>query len=179
MKDGEAFESAREKFRPEYIKTLFVAEAPPSVDSGGFFYFMPIARGDTLFLEMMKVLYPRECVNINASAVRKRKSELLKQFKRDGFFLIDAVELPLPKHATLSVKKAAIRKSLPVLKRKLTELCGPDTGVVLISRPVYDICSPALKADRFNVINTEMIDFPASARQVQFRQKLTRLLPRL
>ncbi len=179
MKDADVFESAREKFRPDHIKTLFVAEAPPSVDSGRFFFFVPVTRGDTLFLEMMKVLYPRERFNINASDVRKRKYELLEQFRRDGFFLTDAVKALLPKRATQSVKKGAIRRSLPKLKGKLRELCDPDTKIVLISRPVYDICFQALKAEGFNVINTEMIDFPAAGRQPQFRQKLTCLLTSL
>ena len=56
------FESARGDFRPKPINILFVAEAPPSLGSRRFFYFLKVERGDSLFLEMMKVLYPREFV---------------------------------------------------------------------------------------------------------------------
>jgi hypothetical protein len=120
---------------------------------------------------MMKVLYRREFAS--AAEGRKRKKEFLERFRGEGFYLIDACEAPLPKRAAQSVKKCAIRDSLPVLT-KLKQLCDPDTKIVLISRPVYDVCLPAL--DGFNVINTEMIDFPTSGRQPQFRQKLGVLL---
>lgn len=168
------FEKAREEFRPDPIKTLFVAEAPPPVDSERFFYFERVPRGDSLFLEMMKVLFPSTFVS--APEARKQKRRFLDKFKSDGFFLIDAVEDPLPKRAARSMKKREIRNSLPRLQAKLKVVCGPDTRIVLISRHVYDICLSPLRAQGFNVINTEMIDFPAAGRQVHFRRKLTRLL---
>jgi hypothetical protein len=40
------FESARSKFLPNNIKILFVAEAPPALDSRRFFYFVPVTLGD-------------------------------------------------------------------------------------------------------------------------------------
>jgi len=168
------FEKAREEFRPDHIRVLFVAEAPPPVDSGRFFYFERVPRGDGLFLEMRKVLYPSE--NVDAPDARNRKEQFLRKFKRDGFFLIDAVDYPLPKKAARSVKNREIRKSLPTLKARLQALCSPDTRIVLIGRPVYDNCLSVLKSNGFSVINTEMIDFPASSGQPNFRKKLRRLL---
>jgi len=102
------FESARKKYRPKPLKTLLIAEAPPSLESERFFYFEQVASHDALFLEMMKVLYGCE----DTQGIRKRKQEFLERFKNDGFYLIDAEEAPLPQDAAISDKKTAIRNSL-------------------------------------------------------------------
>jgi hypothetical protein len=39
---------------------------------------------------------------------------------------------------------------------------------------VHEVCSARLKAEGFNVVNTEMIDFPSSGRQGHFARKLRR-----
>ncbi len=174
IKSKNKFESARKKFLRKPIDILFVAEAPPPLDSCRFFYFVEVTRGDSLFLEMMKVLYPDRF--ISAPELRARKKEFLDHFKEDGFYLIDACEAPLPRRAKKSLKKIKLREGLPCLKEKLKDLCDPDTKIVLISKPVYDVCSSAL--GDFNVINSEMIDFPAASRQPHFREKLARLLSR-
>jgi len=171
METQDPFESARARFRPDYVKVLFVAEAPPAQGSKRFFYFVSVTRGDSLFLEMMKVLYPGKFVS--TPEVRRRKAEFLERFKDDGFYLIDACRGPLPKDARRSEKERVIREDLPFLKLKLQNL-RQRPKIVLIGKPVYNVCSSAL--NDFNVINSEMIDFPASSRQPQFRRKLSALL---
>ena len=173
MTSEERFESARKKFLPDHIKILFVAEAPPALDSQRFFYFVAIMVGDPLFLEMMKVLYPDEFLSTRNT--RRHKGEFLTRFQNDGFYLIDACRLPLPKGASSAKKKRIIRADLPFLKTRLAELkklnrLRSDTKIILISRPVYDVCLIALK--NFHVVNSEMIDFPGTGRQKQFREKL-------
>jgi len=42
--------------RPDSVTYLLIAEAPPSVESGRFFYFERVPTGDSLFLEVMKVM---------------------------------------------------------------------------------------------------------------------------
>ena len=177
MTTEDRFESARKKFLPDHIKILFVAEAPPALDSQRFFYFVPVMDGDTLFLEMMKVLYPDEFLSTRNT--RQRKGEFLTRFQNDGFYLIDACRLPLPKRASPSKKKRIICADLPFLKAKLAQLkklnrLRSDTKIILIGRPVYDVCLLALK--NFHVVNSDMIDFPATGRQKEFRQKLAALL---
>jgi len=53
MADARDFEAARNKYNPDHIELLFIAEAPPANDSRRFFYFVQVDIGDTLFLEMM------------------------------------------------------------------------------------------------------------------------------
>ncbi len=165
-------ERARASFLPRRIRILFVAEAPPPVESNRFFYYRNVRTGDALFLEMMKVLYP--CEGTDAKLLRARKSDLLMRFKEDGYYLVDACDCPLPKRLGRSGKKRAVKQDLPSLKAKLKKVCTAETPIVLISRSVYDVCRQELRD--FNVINTEMIDFPASGKQPNFRRKLRALL---
>ena len=66
--------------------------------------------------------------------------------------------------------------SLATLVEKLRGLVGGETRIVLISSTVHAVCFTPLTAAGFNVINTEMIDFPCSGRQSHFKRKLRRLL---
>ncbi len=52
------FAEASKKYRPADIRLLFIAEAPPAFKVERFFYFTGLTNGDTLFIEMMKTLYP-------------------------------------------------------------------------------------------------------------------------
>ena len=71
---------ARLRYKPKEIKFLFVAEAPPKEFSGRFFYFENVLDGDSLFLEIMKVLYPKDFTL--AKIVRLQKKKFLEKFKR-------------------------------------------------------------------------------------------------
>ncbi len=165
-------ECERAVYRPDSIKILFVAEAPPPADSGRFFYLPQVENGDSLYLELMKVLHPKEALSV--THLRRNKRDLLTRFKNDGFYLIDACDKPFPRDTPYSVKVREIRAGLDALRMKIRNLCAPDTKVILISKPVYEVCNSSLA--EFNVVNTEMIDFPGSGNQVKFRAKLGRLL---
>ena len=56
----ERFEEAARRYLPNPLRLLFIAEAPPAFKVNRLFYFTGLRDGDTLFLEMMKVLYPAE-----------------------------------------------------------------------------------------------------------------------
>jgi hypothetical protein len=169
------FEKARIKYKPGLIRVLLVAEAPPQRGSGRFFYFEKVTAGDSLFLETMKVLYPDDYTS--APAVRSAKVTFLRRIQQDGFYLIDASTRPMESSAKAARRKQ-LESELPGLICRLHKLAVEETMVVLISKAVYDVCLNALTREGFNVINTEMIDFPASSGQPSFRKKLKRLLSR-
>lgn len=181
------FAEASRKYRPTSIRLLFIAEAPPALKLGRFFYFASLTNGDTLFLEMMKVLYPIDIgfvehgddrkPDFDAKCVRQCKEELLKKFKRDGFYLIDASERPMPENADLTTKKRMIRDALPELRKKVRRLCSTgDVTVILIGSLTYSFCAEALKKDGLRVLNEEMIDHPARGGQELFRRKLGEII---
>ena len=129
----ELIKRALERYRPESLRLLFIAEAPPAYKANRLFYFTEVETGDALFLEMMKVIYGPEvgftegegfANGQTAKAQRRRKSELLDRFMADGYFLIDASVEPMPDDATSSVKLALLRKSLPDLMTRVKALVG-------------------------------------------------------
>jgi len=169
----EDFESVRQKYKPEVIKFLLIAEAPPKVESKRFFYFEDVQNGDSLFLETMKVLYPDDCsVTKN---VRRQKRKFLERFKNDRFYLIDATDTPM-EDSRPAEKREQIKKSLPSLIKKIRSVASEDTKIILISSTVYNVAVHVLKLEGFNVINECMIDFPGSGGQAKFRNKISALL---
>jgi len=126
---------------------------------------------------MIKVLYPSKYES--TGDLRARKPFFVNLFKRDGMYLVDAVDAPFEQGARSSHKKSAIKRGLPALKKQLKRLCKDGTKVILISAPVYNICFDVLRNEGFCVINKEMIPFPGSHHQQVFREKLAPLVAEL
>lgn len=172
-------------YRPSRTRLLFIAEAPPAYRSHRLFYFTDIRRMDTLFLEMMKVLYPVEVgfregqflPGHSAPAIRRRKSEFLARFQVDGFYLTDAHERPMPKAASATDKADLMRASLPHLREKVRQLSlNRALPIVLIGKITHRVCAAALRDEGFLVLNTAAIDHPARGGQCRFRQGLGQTL---
>lgn len=168
------YEVARKRYRPARVNVLFIVEAPPA-DHRRFFYFEHVKTHDWLFLALMRALY-EDARDADTKVLRRRKRDFLRRFKGDGYYLIDALDTPMPKGASPSVKRRLIRESAKSLTKKAARLSKPDTRVVLISSAVYRELSRPLCDAGLNVINVEMIDFPASGRQRLFQKKLRPLL---
>src|SRR5712664_1568406 len=89
----ERFEEEARRYRPKPLRLLFIAEAPPAFKVNRLFYFTGLKDGDTLFLEMMKVLYPSAVgyhggafrPGYSAKQMRLGKQELLRKFQNDGY----------------------------------------------------------------------------------------------
>lgn len=182
-----AFAIATIRYKPATVQVLFIAEAPPAFRFNRLFYFEDLRNGDTLFLEMMKTLYgPAVGFTENgfssgssAQGIRSRKSELLARFMREGYFLIDASEEPMPDRASSFQKLALLRASVPRLIVRLREFAvDKNTPIVLIGGVTYSACAQSLMNLGFNVINEAMIDHPARGGQLRFRQKLRCTLQR-
>lgn len=115
----------------------------------------------------------------SAEGIRSRKSKLLERFMREGYFLIDASEEPMPDRAFSSQKLALLRASVPRLIVRLKEFAiDKNTPIILIGSVTYSACAQSLRNLGFNVINEAMIDHPARGGQLRFRQKLRRTLQR-
>jgi hypothetical protein len=183
-----AFAQATIRYKPATVRVLFIAEAPPAFRFNRLFYFEYLRDGDTLFLEMMKTLYGSAVgftengfsSGSSAEGIRSRKSELLARFMREGYFLIDASEEPMPDRASSSQKLALLRASVPRLVLRLQEFAvDKTTPIGLIGGVTYSACAQSLMNLGFNVINEAMIDHPARGGQLRFRQKLRYTLQRL
>jgi hypothetical protein len=176
-----SFAEATLRYKPDTIRLLFIAEAPPAFGANRLFYFEDLKEGDTLFLEMMKALYGRAVgftenrFSLGSSAVemRSRKPELLARFMSEGYFLIDASEEPMPARVSSAQKLSLLRACVPRLLVRLKEFAvHAETPIVLIGGVTYSACAQPLLGAGFHLINEAMIDHPARGGQVRFRRKL-------
>jgi len=166
-------QKARERYQPTPIKLLFVAESPPD-DVKRFFYYENVKEQDSLFIQTMRVVYK---LSDPAQVIRNNKKNLLDRFCEDGFFLEDALDDPIGVTRTKD-KVAVIKKHRPDFMNKLTQNIDKSVPIILISRPVYDGLFNLLAQKGYNVLNTEMIDFPGSGGQTNFRLKMEKVLQR-
>ena len=181
----ERFEAAASHYMPNPLRLLFIAEAPPAFKANRLFYFTGLRDGDTLFLEMMKVLYPAAIgyhegsfrPGYSAKQMRRRKQELLRKFQNDGYQLIDAYEQPMPDGANAATKTALMQGTLPALQIKVRRLVGKrEVPIILIGGITYSVCAEALRADGRWVVNDTMIHHPARGGQKLFRAELRKAL---
>jgi hypothetical protein len=179
------FEEAAKLYLPNPLRLLFIAEAPPAFKVNRLFYFTGLRDGDTLFLEMMKVVYPAEVGYLegsfrpgySAKQMRLRKQELLRKFQNDGYQLIDAHERPMPEGANAATKTVLMRSTLPALQSKVRRLVDKrSVPIVLIGGITYSVCVEALRLDGHRVVNDTMIHHPARGGQKLFRAKLREAL---
>jgi hypothetical protein len=157
------FDIARLKYKPSTIKVLLLAEAPPEAASKRFFYFEDVSRGDTLFLETMKALYPEYCLEHgipNTKKIRSNKRHLLTRFRNDGYYLEDSCSYPLPKGISPSQKVSILKMELPNLLTRLSVLITTATPIILISSPVFKANYKPLTSVGYSVINVAPIPFP-------------------
>lgn len=169
-------EIARLKYKPDEIKCLFIAEAPPKRESERFFYFENVRTQDSLFLELMKILYFKDTQGIEPIVVRDRKEMFLTKFKSDGFYLIDSLDVPFDKLYSTSKKIKLLREHQDALLQKVKSLIDENTRVILISASVYHANFNFLACHGIPILNTEFVDFPGSGGQKKFKQKIGRLI---
>jgi len=162
-------ESARKNYKPDIIKYLLVAEAPPeSVDR--FFYYLDVKTSDWLFLGVMQALYPSKKEEyLSQKRNSELKEKLLIQFKEEGFYLIDLLDYPL------SFYSEDLSNTTDDLVNKVNLLSNEQTKIILIKANVYDTAYSVLKENGFNVMD-KRIDFPASGGQIKFQEKFKEAL---
>ena len=162
-------DQARNKYKPEKVKYLIIAEAPPD-SLERFFYYENVPQHDYLFLGIAEALFP---VLKNQFIDNGRKPEtkeiILRKFQQEGFYLLDFSELPL------SLLESDLKSQLPNLIEKTKSVINDDTHIILIKANVYDSVFHSLNAKFKNVIN-QRIAFPGQGWQKEFQIKFKRAL---
>ncbi|HUC79760.1 MAG TPA: hypothetical protein VMR70_02545 [Flavisolibacter sp.] len=165
----DVYAAARNKYKPRRIETLLVAEGPPD-NLERYFYFEDVKTQDSLFLEIMGVLYPEQKKRYLASGRETAlKAELLEMFQEDGFWLLDVAEVPQ------SVSNQTLEDCLPSFLQQLQKTVNHQTPIILIKANVYDLCYPVLISEGYNVA-PERLPFPGSGQQKVFREKFRKVL---
>ena len=163
-------ESISEEYKPQRVRTLFIAEAPPE-NLSDYFYLDDVKTKDYLFLGIMSILYPHlEKEYIEEKRPTELKQKLLKRFQKEGFFLMYLS--PVPK-AMLPDKDAEEYKN-DLLKRidKLEKT--RNMNIVIIRAKVFDMLYYPLTKRGYKVCR-ERIPYPSSGRQKEFVEGMRRI----
>lgn len=180
-KDMDSYDRIRETYQPEHIKMLLIAESPPpaaDVQSSRHFYRSEkIRTDDRLFVNTIKALYP-EAANKTEAELEPDKEQWLRRFQADGWYMIEALEASQQHEVTKKQRQASIKEGLPRLLERVKSLADKDTGIILIKSNVFVIAAEPLRAAGFNVLNTELVDYPGQFSQRAYREKLAKLAKR-
>lgn len=160
-------EEAREKYRPQHIKLMFIAEAPPCSDDR-FFYFDDVKKGDSLFLHVIRAVFS-ELENWETKLIRAKKEELLYKFKEAGYFLEDSASKSILQGTSPKEKERILVASQPNLISRI-EAYKIHTKFVLLSATVFKANYEGLKNEGFNILNNTAIPFPGSGQQTKFKK---------
>lgn len=166
----EKLESARLNYKPEIIKFLLIAEAPPdSLDR--FFYYENVKEHDYLFLGIANSLYPEQKNEYLASGRESNiKGKILKKFQGEGFYLIDLSELPL------SLQRQNLYSCVRILLKKMRNLVDLTSIIIPIKANVYEIVrTPILETGYQNFIDIS-IPFPGQGWQKVFHDRFEEAL---
>lgn len=164
------YAKARNRFKPRQVTTLLITEGPPN-NLDRYFYFEDVRTHDSLFLEIMGVLYPEQKKRYLASGRDAMlKEALLENFQEDGYWLLDLAEIPC------SLVDVELGSCIPSLLERLTKNeIDKRTPIILIKANMYDMCYAPLLKLGYNVQN-ERIPFPGSGQQRVFRTKFSKLI---
>jgi hypothetical protein len=163
------YAKARNQFKPRQIRTLLVVEAPPD-NLERYFYFDDVKKQDSLFLEIMGVLYPEEKQQyIKNGRDTELKRGMLELFQEDGYFLINLSELPC------SLSTQSPEEQVGHLLERLPSIIDKTTPIILIKASIFDSCYVPLTAAGYSVIN-ERLPFPGSGQQRVFRTKFKNII---
>lgn len=150
---------AAQRFRPDKVKLLLVAEAPPAA-LDRYFYFTDVREQDSLFRYVARAILKKE-------PTRENKPQLLAELRDRGVFLID---LSLdPRDAS------ALAGHVPGLLRRARQL--NPAKIVLIKTTVYDAAYGSLR-DAGLPVSAERVPFPGSGQQRRFEEAFARALRR-
>ncbi|MDX2775818.1 hypothetical protein PV379_00410 [Streptomyces caniscabiei] len=175
----EPYEVTRQKYKPDRIAVLFIAESQPpaaSTPSSRQFYRSDhIRKGDRLFVNTIKALYP-EAATLTEQTIEQQKETWLRRFQADGYYMIEALDESLVHEVTKKERQEKIRRNLPALIKKVHDLASADTKLILIKSNVFDVAAAPLRQAGFAVLNTELVDYPGQFNQRAYREKLANLL---
>lgn len=161
---------ARKKYKPEKVKCVFIAEAPPdSVER--FFYYEDVKKADYLFLGIIDVLYPElktDYLSLRRST--EKKKEVLNKLKSDGFYLLDLLNEPIGSF------KEDLNEAARILVNKIESEFEKNIPVILIKANVVDLLYNKLISAGFINVSKERLPFPSTGGQTKFRNGFIKAL---
>ena len=169
------YESLRRRYKPKQITALFIAESPPAPNSNRFFYLEGVTKADALYLETMRILFPKMTTKQTAKQIRANKAFYLTAFRDKGFYLIDATDTPIA-GMSKSSKLSALAHDRRRLQEKVRALITGGIPIVLITTTVWKTHYAALRQLGYRVANINAIPHPAYGNNRKFSEGLITIL---
>lgn len=173
-----AYDTEREKYKPEKITTLFIAESQPpasGIASSRQFYRTDVMyREDRLFTNTMRALYPA-ADKLTEADLKSQKEAWLRRFQHDGFYMIEVLEISLAHKVTKEQRQELIHAAIPRLLVRLKGLHAENARIILIKSNVFEVAAEPLCAAGFTVVNKQLLDYPGRFNQRAYREKLAKL----
>jgi hypothetical protein len=168
---GAWYEELRERYRPERLRYLLIAESPPDPGEGERrFFYSPTLMIDNLYRGVAEAVYgEREDIDL------RDKLAVLERLQEDGFWLIDAVEYPVNKLGR-SDRSRAIEEGVPKLVARCIEL-GPECGVIICHGKVYAAVAQPLRDAGVAVLHDRVLPFPLGNWRARFVDGFRKALP--
>jgi hypothetical protein len=152
----------RDRYRPERITVLFVAESPPeSTDDVRFFYNPRQERWDHMYRAVMTAVFPEFDYRPG------EKDRWLHNFKEHGYYLIDATDRPVNRLSAAArhrVLSAAAAGKVVEIKR----LVARSTPILLVKKNVFALFARPLRDAGYRVLNDRFLPFPSHGHQARF-----------
>jgi hypothetical protein len=153
----------RQRYKPERVTVLFVAESPPSSsdDEVRFFYNPRQERWDHMYRAVMKAVFPEFEYGPG------EKEDWLRKFKEHGYYLIDATDRPVNRLSSAerrSELNAAVEGKLSEIRMLVT----PGTPIVLVKKNIFAAFNRPLRGAGYNVIHACFLPFPSHGHQARF-----------
>ncbi|HTE57561.1 MAG TPA: hypothetical protein VK694_02370 [Verrucomicrobiae bacterium] len=172
------YDKLRRSYLPSRVKVLLIAESPPpaahTASSRHFYRTDQVRRDDRVFVNTIKALYP-ETADMTESQIEPAKEQWLRRFQDNGWYMIEALEESQPHEVTKQQRQDKIAQALPELIKRVQQLADKNTKIILIKSNVFDVAAEPLRQAGFNVLNTELLDYPGRFNQRAYREKLARL----
>lgn len=149
------FEDLRTMYRPKRLRLLVLGESPPDPDQGEprFFYDTTVSRHQYVFLGMMEALY-----GARSDEVTRSKTEWLRRFQADGFWMLDALDAPSESRKRTD-RLAALRKAAPDVVERVKTLAS--AGGVILCHPLADeALRPFLRKAGIPLLHEGALPFP-------------------
>lgn len=174
-----SYDEVRQKYRPEVIKYLLIAESPPphaGIASSRQFYRAEYqAPDDRLYANTMRAVFA-EAAELDSKELEAGKEQWLRRFQAAGFYMIEALEKSLEHEVTKKQRQEILAGQADRVTRRVRELGASEAKLILIKSNVYDMLAGPLRAAGFTVLNEELLDYPGRFNQADYRRKLAGML---
>jgi hypothetical protein len=158
------YDRLRERYRPDSVAILIIAESVPDARGGQrrFFYAPTLAAADNLFRGVIEAVYGHRFPRGSAGT---SKVDWLERLRDDGVFLDDVVPFPVNELPSAE-RSAALRTHAPEVVARAADLS--PRGIIVCHAPTFRAIAPLLRGHGLALLHETAIPFPLGNKRAEF-----------